>query len=85
MAYVGWEFGCTWDDEHGLGVMTHGNPIVNVGAADIAFGWEAKNDSGIEDIDEVGEQERLQERQRLLALRPEPEPEPIQFDLFGGN
>lgn len=24
MAYVGFEFGCTWDEEHALGVQTHG-------------------------------------------------------------
>jgi hypothetical protein len=29
-AYLGFEFGCTWDDEHGLGVMTHQGRIVEL-------------------------------------------------------
>jgi hypothetical protein len=29
-AYVGFEFGCTWDMEHGLGVMMHRGRIVEV-------------------------------------------------------
>jgi hypothetical protein len=29
-AYIGFEFGCTWDDEHGLGVMTHQGRIVEL-------------------------------------------------------
>jgi hypothetical protein len=29
-AYIGFEFGCTWDDEHGLGVMTHQGRIVDL-------------------------------------------------------
>ncbi len=37
LAYVGFEFECTWDPDHGLGVMTHGERIVDVGAADTSF------------------------------------------------
>ena len=53
-AYVGFEFGCTWDDEHGLGVMTHQGRIVElpdmgigkVSGADIASeGWMAEEDA----------------------------------------
>jgi hypothetical protein len=29
-AYIGFEFGCTWDDEHGLGIMTHQDRIVEL-------------------------------------------------------
>jgi hypothetical protein len=29
-AYIGFEFGCTWDDEHGLGLMTHQGRIVEL-------------------------------------------------------
>lgn len=36
-AYVGFEFGCAWDEEHGLGVLTHGARIVAVGAADVSY------------------------------------------------
>jgi hypothetical protein len=37
MAYVGLEFGCTWEDEHGLGILVHGARVVEIGAADTAF------------------------------------------------
>jgi hypothetical protein len=36
-AYVGFEFGCTWDPEHGLGVMTYRGRVVEVGGADTSF------------------------------------------------
>jgi hypothetical protein len=29
-AYLGFEFGCSWDDEHGLGMMTHQGRIVEL-------------------------------------------------------
>jgi hypothetical protein len=35
--YVGFQFGCEWDQEHGLGVMTHQGQVVQVGAADASF------------------------------------------------
>jgi hypothetical protein len=37
LPYVGYEFGCTWDGEHGLGVLMHGSRVVEVGSADTAF------------------------------------------------
>ena len=44
--YVGFELGCTWDDEHGLGVLMHGARIVKVGGADTAFTlWIARRDA----------------------------------------
>jgi hypothetical protein len=44
--YVGFEFGCTWDDEHGLGVLMHGERCVEMGGADHAFLlWIAKQDA----------------------------------------
>jgi len=44
-AYVGFEFGCVWDDEHGAGVMTHLGRVVEVGQADTSFlEWIAKRD-----------------------------------------
>jgi hypothetical protein len=46
--YVGYEFGCTWDEEHGLGVLMHGMRVVEVGGADTAFTlWIAKRDAGV--------------------------------------
>lgn len=45
--YVGFEFGCTWDTEHGLGVLTHGSRVVEVGGADTAILlWIAEQDAG---------------------------------------
>jgi hypothetical protein len=45
VAYVGYQFGCTWDDEHGLGVMTHKDRIVDIGGADSSFlAWIAEKD-----------------------------------------
>lgn len=35
--YIGFEFGCTWDEEHGLGVLMHGTRCVKVGGADTAI------------------------------------------------
>ena len=44
-AYVGYEFGCSWDDEHGLGFMTHKDRIIDFGGADTSFlTWVAKKD-----------------------------------------
>lgn len=36
-AYVGFEFDCNWEEEHGLGVLMHKDTVVNVGPADVAF------------------------------------------------
>jgi hypothetical protein len=44
--YVGFSFGCSWDDEHGLGVMMHGTRAVEVGGADTAIlAWIAERDA----------------------------------------
>jgi hypothetical protein len=46
-AYIGLEFGCTWDEEHGLGAMTHRGRIVQLGGADTSFlEWVAEDDGG---------------------------------------
>jgi|ERR1043166_4009878 hypothetical protein len=37
LAYLGFEFGCEWEEEHGLGVMSHGDRIIEVGSAEEAF------------------------------------------------
>ncbi len=47
--YVGFEFGCTWDGEHGLGVLMHGTRVVEIGGADTAILlWIARRDAGVE-------------------------------------
>lgn len=35
--YVGIELGCTWDDEHGLGVLFCGTELIEIGGADTAI------------------------------------------------
>ena len=37
VAYYGLELGCTWDDEHGAGVLLHKDRIVDIGQADTSF------------------------------------------------
>jgi hypothetical protein len=45
-AYIGFEFGCVWEAEHGLGVMTHQGRVVEVGNADVSFlTWIADRDA----------------------------------------
>jgi hypothetical protein len=44
--YVGYEFGCEWEEEHGLGVLMHGTRLVEVGFADTALHlWIAEEDA----------------------------------------
>jgi len=44
--YVGYEFGCEWDDGHGLGVLMHENRVVKIGYADAAILlWIAEKDA----------------------------------------
>ncbi len=52
-AYIGFEFGCNWDDEHGFGVMMHKDRVIAVGLAHMAFGrsTEVAADGG-QDVDE---------------------------------
>ena len=46
LPYIGFEFGCTWDGEHGLGVLMHGSRVVEVGDAGTALTlWIAKEDA----------------------------------------
>lgn len=35
--FIGVELGCTWDDEHGIGVVLHGNKALECGGADTAM------------------------------------------------
>lgn len=36
-SFVGFLFGCTWDQEHGLGVILAGDRVIEIGGADISF------------------------------------------------
>ncbi|MCR9289728.1 MAG: hypothetical protein NXI23_20325 [Bacteroidetes bacterium] len=45
IAYIGFEMGCQWDEEHGLGVMLHKDRVVEIGGADSSFlSWVAEKD-----------------------------------------
>lgn len=35
--YVGYQFACVWDMEHGMGVMTHKSRIIEMGEGDSSF------------------------------------------------
>ncbi len=37
VAYLGFELGCAWDEEHGVGVLVHRGEVVEVGDADTSF------------------------------------------------
>lgn len=44
--YIGFEFGCTWDEEHGLGVLMHGTRPIEVEGSDTArLLWIAERDA----------------------------------------
>lgn len=44
--YVGYQFHCTWDEEHGLGILMHGTRLVEIGGADTAILlWIATKDA----------------------------------------
>lgn len=46
LPYLGFELGCTWDEEHGLGVLMHGMRLVSIGGSDIAILlWMAEEDA----------------------------------------
>jgi hypothetical protein len=43
--YVGYQFSCTWDEEHGLGVLMHDKRVIEVGGSDTAYLlWIAESD-----------------------------------------
>ena len=46
IAYVGYGFGCEWEEEHGLGAMMHRDRVVTVGHADVGIlEWIAERDA----------------------------------------
>jgi hypothetical protein len=49
-AYVGLDLHCTWDDEHGLGVLLHRSRVVEVGQADTSFDHHAAKKDGAKKI-----------------------------------
>ena len=62
VAYVGYEFGCSWDEEHGLGIMTHNDRVIEIGAADTSFeSWIAEKD-----IDPVKAEQELKNAKSFI-------------------
>ncbi len=54
VAYVGYEFGCNWDEEHGLGILTHKDKIIKIGGIDTSFlTWIAEKDLNAEKVNPV--------------------------------
>jgi hypothetical protein len=46
IAYVGYEFGCDWEEEHGLGAMMHMDRVVEIGDAAVGIlEWIADRDA----------------------------------------
>jgi len=46
IAYVGFQFACDWDEEHGAGILVHRKRVVAFGHADVAFTeWRATDDA----------------------------------------
>ena len=76
ISYIGFEFGCTWDDEHGLGALTHKDRVVSLGGADTAFlNWLGEQDGGTDE-------EAKAELQKLKLPPVQLEPPPHQLGLF---
>jgi len=51
-AYIGFELGCEWDEEHGVGVMMHKDRVVAIGQADTAFdSWVTFDDNGTTELE----------------------------------
>lgn len=45
MPYIGYEFSCSWDEEHDLGLMLYKTRVVDIGEGDVAFlSWVAEED-----------------------------------------
>ncbi|QEC42464.1 DUF6985 domain-containing protein [Pseudobacter ginsenosidimutans] len=71
IAYVGYEFSCTWDREFGLGVMTHKDRIIEIGDASTAFlTWIADRDRDPETANSDSIFIALEEELLLPSKRP---------------
>ena len=70
IAYVGYECGCEWDEEHGFGVLTHRDRVIEGGSADVSFDtWLAEND-----IDPVAAQKELEKYKDMRGIPPPKKP-----------
>lgn len=68
IAYMGFECGCPWDEEHGLGILMHKERVIDAEAADLAFSggyYEMKKDNGTySEEEELAAQRRVEEMRR---------------------
>jgi hypothetical protein len=65
--YAGFSFGCTWEPEHGLGIMMHGTRTVRIGsAADTPF--EARIAKKDRDLERSGDGDAVPEISRWRSL-----------------
>ncbi len=66
-AYIGFELGCDWDEEHGIGVMMHKDRVIAIGQADTAFdSWVTLEDNGTTELDA---KKRIEENSKLQEER----------------
>lgn len=69
--YIGFSFWCTWDDEHGLGIMTHKDRIVEIGGSDTAFlTWIAQKDLSPKTVNSEPELKRQFTEEKLNPVKP---------------
>ena len=51
MAYLGFHFICSWDEDHDYGVMMYKERVVKMGGGDVAFlSWIAEEDKKASEI-----------------------------------
>lgn len=75
LPYIGMLFGCSWDDEHGLGVQTEGLTVQAIGGADCAFLFPSATAPVVISLADIDSEAQLQ---RKLA-------EALQFGEFYGH
>jgi len=64
-AYYGFELGCSWEDEHGLGVMMHKDRVIEVGDAEESLNhWTTYDDNGTSEQ----EQQKWEIANKKMAL-----------------
>ncbi len=69
-AYIGFELGCVWDEEHGAGVLMHKERVIDIGQADTSFNsWTAFEDNGTKEIQQEKRKPRFD---RIFVLKKEP-------------
>lgn len=75
-AYVGFEFGCAWDEEHGTGIMMHKERVIEIGQADTSFdSWSAYEDNGTTEVerekwDKANAKTITEARKRAIKTKP---------------